>query len=52
MDVKVIDAVKSAFRPRSIPFCLINEAALNYYNVPRALNVRILLLTLISLTRR
>ncbi|QVM10853.1 hypothetical protein D8B26_005505 [Coccidioides posadasii str. Silveira] len=26
--------IKAAFAPRNIPFCIVNEAALNYYNVP------------------
>lgn len=44
MEVKVNDAVRFAFKPRNIPFCLVNEAALNYYNVPRALNVCMIVL--------
>lgn len=39
MEVKVIDAVKTVLAPWRIDFCIVNEAALNYYNVPRALDV-------------
>ncbi|KAM5447926.1 hypothetical protein MaudCBS49596_005723 [Microsporum audouinii] len=37
LEIKVINAVKIALAPTNIPFCLVNEAALNYYNVPRAI---------------
>ncbi|KAI1934891.1 hypothetical protein LOZ39_006046 [Ophidiomyces ophidiicola] len=34
MEAQVIHAVKIAFEPKDIPFCIVNEAALKYYNVP------------------
>ncbi|EEQ33660.1 ser/Thr protein phosphatase [Microsporum canis CBS 113480] len=37
MEIKVINAVKISLAPTNIPFCLVNEAALNYYNVPRVI---------------
>ncbi|KAF3482876.1 uncharacterized protein GIQ15_02200 [Arthroderma uncinatum] len=39
MIIKVINAVKTALAPKNIPFCMVNEAALKYYNVPRAILV-------------
>ncbi|EEP77651.1 predicted protein [Uncinocarpus reesii 1704] len=37
MEIKVINAVKTALAPTNTPFCIVNEAALNYYNVPRVI---------------
>ncbi|KAK2858530.1 hypothetical protein FQN49_004644 [Arthroderma sp. PD_2] len=37
MEIKVINAVKTALAPTNIPFCVVNEAALNYYNAPRVI---------------
>ncbi|KAK2766774.1 hypothetical protein FQN54_006088 [Arachnomyces sp. PD_36] len=34
MEVRVVEALKSVLEPAKISFCVINEAALKYYNVP------------------
>jgi len=36
---QVVAAVRAAFSPKYIIFCVVEEVALNYYNVPRILNV-------------
>jgi hypothetical protein len=39
---QVVAAVRAAFSPKHIIFCVVEEVALNYYNVPRILNVSLL----------
>ena len=39
MESQIIAEVLQLFREIDIPVCLVGEIALNYYNVPRVVNV-------------
>lgn len=40
MESQVIRKVLDICRRKGISICIVGEVALNYYNVPRAINVR------------
>jgi hypothetical protein len=49
MSLDLLQRVFQVLSQREIPFCIVGELALNYYNVPRVVHVGLGVLTLLLL---